>query len=287
MIMKKCQIFVFLVLILSVFFSSCNLSSEKNEAVKIPLTPYLGRLVTVETILGNDTLQLLFDTGGGETLIGTHVAKKINCTPYGRKIGFRMSGEQVVFQYCRDITLVIGDVKFHHDEIGVWDIQSVLPENAPPVDGILSLKTFLNQPFTLDLSSKSIILETPNSLANRIKSMNRLTSRLATGTDGSELDVFLRGRFKKYGWFLLDSGNLDVLLVSEEFLIKDEMDSNKVSNVTQAEFQIEGLPSHSVRYRTKNIIYDGALSEEFMREYIFTFDLSSNAIWACPREDNK
>ena len=284
--MKKYQLFVFLTVILTLYYSYCNLSSKKDEAVKIPLTPYIGRLVTVETILGNDTLQLILDTGGGETLIGTHVAKKINCTPSGRKIGFRMNGEQVVFQYCQDITLVLGDVKFHHDEIGVWDIQSVLPENAPPVDGILSLKTLRNQPFTLDLSSKNLMLETPKSLANRIKNMNRLTSRLATGIDGSELDVFLRGKFKKYGWFLLDSGNLDVLLVSEEFLNKDKMDSNKVSDVNQAEFQLDGLSSHPVRYRTKNIIYDGALSEEIMREYIFTFDLSSNAIWACPHEDH-
>ena len=196
-----------------------------------------------------------------------------------------MSGEQVVFHYCQNVSLIIGGVKFHHDEIGVWDIKSILPEDVPPIDGILSLKTFGNQPFTLDLSSKSLVLETPESLANRIKNMHRLNSRIATGTDGSELDVFLHGRLEQDGWFLLDCGNLDAILVSEEFVDKSLVDSNKVSHINEAEFKLDGLSSHLVRYRTKNIIYDGALSEEFMREYIFTLDLSSNSIWACRRKE--
>ena len=287
MFLKKYRLFLFLIIILPLFYSSCNFStSGKDKPVKIPLNPYIGRLVTVEAIVENDTIQLLLDTGGGESLIGPDIAEKINRHPTGRKIGFRMSGEQVVFQYCHDVSIVIGGITFHHDEIGVWDIKSVLPENVPPVDGILSLKTFRNQPFTLDLSSKSLILETPKSLANRIEKMYRLTSRIATGTDGSELDVFLRGRLKQNGWFLLDSGNLDAIVVSEEFVDKTSADSNKVSDINEAEINLEGLPSHLVKYRTKNIIYDGALSEEFMREYIFTFDLSSNTVWASQRKED-
>jgi hypothetical protein len=282
--MKKFRLFVFLIIILPLFFSSCNLSnSDKNKPVKIPLTPYIGRLVTVEAIVENDTLQLLLDTGGGETVISPQIVKKINRNITGRSIGFRMSGEQVVFHYCQNVSLIIGGVKFHHDEIGVWDIKSILPEDVPPIDGILSLKTFRNQPFTLELSSKSLILETPKSLANRTKKMNRLKSRLATGPDGSELDVFLHGSLEQNGWFLLDSGNLDAVLISEEFANKNIADTIKVSDVNEAEFKLDGLPSHLVKYRAKKIIYDGALSESFMREYIFSFDLSSNSIWACQR----
>ena len=285
--MKKYQFLIILIITLPIFYTSCNFSnSDKNKPVKIALNPYIGRLVTVMTIVGNDTLQLLLDTGGGESVISPDIAKRNNCNPAGRKIGFRMSGEQVIFQYCQDVSLVIGGINFHHDEIGVWDIKSVLPENVPPVDGILSLKTFRNQPFTLDLSSKSLILETPESLANRIKNMHRLKSRIATGTDGSELDVFLYGRLKQNGWFLLDSGNLDAILISKEFVDKNMDDSKKVSDINEAEFQLEGLPSCLVKYRAKNIIYDGALSEEFMSAFIFTFDLSANSIWACQRKNN-
>jgi hypothetical protein len=63
------------------------------------------------------------------------------------------------------------------------------------------------------------------------------------------------------------------------------MDSNNVSEINKAKFKLEGLPSHLVKYRAKNIIYDGALSEEFMSEYIFAFDLSSNSIWACKHKE--
>ncbi len=287
MIVKKYRVFIFLVFILTTSCSSCDFSnSDEERPVEIPLTPYIGRLVTVKAAIGNDELQLLLDTGGGESVIGPHIAEKINCIPNGRKIGFRMSGEQVVFQYCRDVPLVIGGVEFNHDEIGVWDIKSVLPENVPPVDGILSLKTFRHQPFTLDLSSKSLILETPKSLVDRVKNMNLLKSRIATGPDGSELDVFVYGRLKKDGWFLLDSGNLDAIMVSKEFLDNDSLNSNSTSDLNEAELKLAGLPFRPVRYRTGDIIYDGALSEEFMREYIFTFDLSSNAVWARKCEEN-
>ena len=83
----------------------------------------------------------------------------------------------------------------------------------------------------------------------------------------------------------MDSGNLDAILVSEEFADKNSVDSNKVSDINNGEFKLDGLSSHLVKYRAKNIIYDGALSEQFMREYIFTFDLSTNSIWACPSNE--
>ena len=258
-----------------------------NQPVEISLNPYVGRLVTVKAVADGDTLNLLFDTGGGETFIGPDIARRLGCTPSGRSIGFRMTGEKIESRYCQNISLEIGGVTFHHDMIGVWDINSILPENLPPLDGILSLKTFSDQPFTLDLASKSLILESEKSIGERTSAMTRLESRIANGTDGSELNVFLYGKIEDYGWFLLDSGNLDVVLVSRHLDFSKLNDSTSNSSTWESEFSLKNLTTASTKFRTKEIIYDGALSEEFIRKWIFSFDLSDNAVWAVPVENTK
>jgi hypothetical protein len=274
--------------LISLIFIQCSSSKIDQSALKNPvdisLNPYVNRLVTVETIAGKDTFQLIFDTGGGETLISPEIAKRLGHVPSGRSVGYRMTGEQVEFQYCPDITLTIGGIPFHHEEIAVWDIHSILPKELPPVDGILSLKTFQNQPFTLNLSSKKLILETPQSLSNSIKSMTRLRSRIATGLGGSEINVFLHGKAQKSGWYLLDCGNLDVVLLSEKLNIKSSSDSISSSGVWESEFIFDNLEPVLTKFRKKDIIYDGALSAEFMNDFIFTFDLSSNGVWISPIE---
>ncbi len=225
-------------ILISIIFMACSaIESDQDiikEPIEISLNPYVGRLVTVNALVGDNTLKLLFDTGGGETYIVPDVCHRLGCTPSGRSVGFRMSGEMVESQYCHDISLSIGGVSFHHESIGVWDINSVLPEELPRLDGILSLKTFLNQPFTIDLSSKRLILESKESLEDRTNTMTRLESRIATGPDGSELTIFLQGKIGDNGWFLLDSGNLDVVLVSQNLVNKKLVDSTESSNIWES-----------------------------------------------------
>ena len=289
--MKKYYALKILTILIPFIFISCAVIETDQEKIKEPvelsLNPYVSRLLTVETIAGKDTLQLIFDTGGGKTLISPEIAKRLGHIPSGRIVGYRMTGEQVEFQHCPDITLTIGGIPFHHEEIGVWDIHSILPKELPPVDGILSLKTFENQPFTLDLSSKKLILETPQSFSNRIKSMTKLKSRIATGPSGSEIDVFLHGKAQKSGWYLLDCGNLDVVLLSEKLNINSSSDSIASSGVWESEFIFDNFEPISTKFRKKDIIYDGALSAEFMNDFIFTFDLASNGVWVSPVENSQ
>jgi hypothetical protein len=49
---------------------------------------------------------------------------------------------------------------------------------------------------------------------------------------------------------------------------------------------LDNLSAIPARFRTKDIIYDDALSEEFMRQWIFTFDLSSDAVWVSPHDNS-
>ena len=284
--MKKYYSLKIIVSLISIILIACTKFESNEKTIKDPievsLHPYVGRLVTVNALVGDDSLKLLFDTGGGKTFIGSDVARRLGCEPSGRSIGFRMNGEMVESKYCHNIAITIGGVSFQHDNIGVWDINSVLPEDFPPLDGILSLKTFLNQPFTLDLSSNHLIFESEKSLNERIKRMTKLESRIATGPDGSELTVFLHGRIKDYGWFLIDSGNLDVFLVSHHFAENIQNDSTTSTSTWESEFTFKNFLSSLTRFRTKEIIYDGVISEEFLRKWIFTFELYTNSVWIEP-----
>ena len=248
--------------------------ARDERPVDIPLEPYIGRLVTVDALAGTDTLRLIFDTGGGETIISPRAARRLGCTPSGRSIGFRMNGERIATQMCPSVTLIIGGVPFAHSRIAVWDVAAVLPQGAPPVDGVLSLKTFAAQPFTLVLAEGRLTLETPVSVRRRVTEMTRLTSRIATGTDGDELTVFVRGAVRDTAWFLLDSGNLDVVQIAPHVA-----GSTTPADTWESELRLDGIPAVRTTFRQRDMIYDGALSEAVLRMWTLTFDLADNAVW--------
>jgi hypothetical protein len=247
--------------------------------LEVPLVPYLGRLVTVEAQAGGRPLKLIFDTGGGETLIAPQVAAALGCTPSGRGIGYRASAEQIEFRYCPDVTLTIAGKEFPHERIAVWDVRSVLPDDVPPVDGVLSLATFRSQPFTMQLADRRLMLETAASLTERVLAMSPLRTRIATGPDGGELTVFVLATAPARGWFLIDSGNLDVVRLGPHYPAAGEADAD---GVWESRLTLEGAGPVRARFRTAQIIYDGLLSEEFLRQWTLTFDLAGNQVWARP-----
>jgi len=260
---------------IATLLSACR-GAPVEEPVEVPLEPYVGRLVTVEVTAGAMPLRLIFDTGGGETIIGPRVASALGCTPAGRGIGYRANGERLEFRFCPDVTLTIGGVPLAHEEIAVWDVQSVLPADVPPVDGVLSLKSLGSRPFTLRLADRRLVLETAASLEARVPAMTALRTRLATGPDGGELTVFVHAAAPYPGWFLLDSGNLDVVRVSRPLA------ANEMADTWEAELALDGLPAVRTGFRAADIIHDGMLSEAWLREWILTFDLAHNRVWAAP-----
>jgi Aspartyl protease len=259
---------------------SCKANADRAqvaaEPVDVPLAPYIGRLVTVSAVIGQDTTRLIFDTGGGQTVISPRVAGRAGCTPSGRSVGFRMSGEKVESPLCSDVTLSIEGVAFTDPSVGVWDVQELLPEGVPPVDGVLSLKTLETRPFTLRLAEGRLTLETDESLRRQVATMSRLRSRIATGPGGDELTVFVHGMTSDSGWFLIDSGNLDVVQVAA--LMAGAHASG--GGTWEAPLALDGLPAIGTTFRASDIIYDGALSEDFLRQWTLVFDLRANAVWA-------
>jgi len=247
----------------------------------ITLEPYVGRLVTVSAMLRREKLTLLFDTGGGQTLITPSAAARIGCTPGGRRISFRMTGERVVLEQCDTSELEIGRHRFAKSGIAVWDVTAVLPKDLPPLDGVLALDTLAGQPFTLQLAARKLTLESARSLERRVATMTRVRARTATGLAGADLTLFVRGALDKPGWFLFDSGNLDVTYAAPHMV---QRGVTVPSQLDSAALSLDGLPTRNVPVSVRDIIYDGALAEEFLRQWIWTFRLDSGELWAAKAE---
>jgi hypothetical protein len=251
--------------------------ADAGEEVRIRLEPYLGRLVTVPARLGQEPLRLLLDTGGGQTLITPEVARRLGRTPRGRSVGLRMTGERVEFRRCDAGPLEIGGRRLPGSEVAVWDVMAVLPKEVPPLDGVLALDQLAGQPFTLDLSGRTLTLESTASLERRVAGMKRLVARVATGLSGADLTVFVHGVLGQDGWFLFDSANLDLTLVAPHML--PSVGSAPPSSGLLA---LDGLPPLEVPTRVREIVHDGVLAESFLSGWVWTFRLATGDLWAAP-----
>jgi hypothetical protein len=246
-------------------------------SVVIPLHPYAGRLRTVRVLVAGDSLDFLFDTGGGVTVVSPAVAERIGCTPTGRRVGFRMTGERLDAATCPDVPLAIGGVATR-GEAGVFDMMALLGRENRPVHGMISLRSFAGRTVTVDLVGNRLVLETPATLAERTRGMTPVRARVATGQDGSQAVLFvgLPVRDREL-WLELDSAHqLATFLAPHSARLLGLADS-----VTRAEIV---LPlAHGVDVRApvivKDVIYDGVLSGGLMERGVWTLDLARGHAW--------
>jgi hypothetical protein len=250
-----------------------------DSPVVIPLHHYRGWLRTVRVQVGADTLDFLFDTGGGVDVVSPEVAAKLACTPAGRSVGFRMTGEQLSGPVCADVELGVGPLRVR-GEAGVGDMMRFLGRDAPPVHGMLSLKAFAGHAVTLDLAHDRLIVETPASLAERIRGMTPVPVRLATGPSGAELTAFLGLRVGDAPlWLEWDSGHQ-----ARTFLARHAARLLGVpDSVERAEVRmpLAGGPA-LVPVQVKDVIYDGVLNAGTLHRGVWTVDLANARMWVSP-----
>ncbi len=248
--------------------------ASSDPPAVLELQPYVGRLVTVTGRLNGDSLRLLFDSGGGETLLTPRVAADIPCEPTGRSVGFRMSGERVEWPLCHDVSLELDGQTVVDSGTGIWDVMGILPEGLPRLDGIVSLETFRDRLLVLRLAESTLELHTDATFRDRVHGMIPVPMRVATGQDGSHLTVFLEGRVAGTdgsAWLLLDSANL-----AETLLAPHVRDDSATSDET---IIFSDSVAVTAPARTADIIYDGALSEAFLRQIIVALDLRRGRAW--------
>jgi len=77
--------------------AAANLCVAQSTApvATIPLEPYLRAQAVVQATVSGQTGTFLFDTGVGVSNFTPAFMKKIDCRPWGRLTGFRMTGERL------------------------------------------------------------------------------------------------------------------------------------------------------------------------------------------------
>lgn len=257
-------------------------TSSLSAPVTIPFTRGPGHLRTIRVRVGPDSADYLFDTGGGVTVISPQDSALLGCTPGGRGFGVRLTGEVLSGRTCANVTLGVGPFSVTTDA-GVMDLAKLLGPGAPRVRGLVSLNAFEGRALTLDLAHEQMIVETPTSLAARVRSMVPLPMRLATGEHGGQLTVYvgIRARNGAMLWFEWDSENNASTLVSPLALAL--LGGDSTSRMTDLPVTLAPGLEVAIPMMTKgNMIHDGVLSAGFMERAVWTVDLEHGTLWVGP-----
>src|SRR5690606_8408577 len=156
-----------------------------------PLGDYFG-IPTVEVTVAGETGPFLLDTGGGISVISPALAEAAGCRPFAQITGYRHSGEQVTMPRCDDLALTIDGEALRVPSAGIFDIGSLLPPDAPRIEGLIALDVLAERPFTLELGAGRLIFETPASLAARIVDAVEIPIRFHRQAGGISLTVMVR-----------------------------------------------------------------------------------------------
>lgn len=253
--------------------ASCGPESNapiRAASIAIPLEPYFRDLRVVRVAAGETTLTLLLDTGGGATLITPQVAHAIGCRPHGADVGHRMSGEAVVFSRCDSLRLSAGAWSASLAPVGVFDVNALLPNELPRLDGVLALDAFRGQVVTLDWTAGTLIVHDP-AQADSAVATSGVAFRAATGESGRFLTAFAQVEgTKELLWFLLDTGNIRGTLVAHSVL-RDSLLPLRAPG--EAQLRIGGRPAMALPFTAADLILDGVLGTDYFRRGPVTLDL--------------
>lgn len=255
-----------------------------SRPTTIPLAPYgPAPMRTVQVTVAGERYDFLFDTGGGMTVVSPAIAAKLGCVASGRSRGHRMSGEYLEAPSCRGVSLSV-DGHAAVVEAAVMELRPYGDAPVPPVHGMISLHTFAGRALTLDLAHARLTVETPASLAGRVRRMTPLRARIATGLNGGDLTAYVAvpadgGEL----WMLWDSGNHATTFVAPFAApllgLADTMPDRArgVASLTLA-------PGLTVRapVQAKRIVRDGVLAASVVERAVWTVDLAGGRMWVGP-----
>jgi hypothetical protein len=250
-------------------------SAAKPQIIK--LERFRKALWKVQVTVKGKSGEFLLDTGGGITLLTEDFLKGMDCKFWGRTTGYNMFGQRGDGPHCDNVEIKAGEVSLTPVSIGRIDFGDRFAGDKTP-DGLLSLDAFDGKTITLDQTAKTITIETPKSLARRIKKMKEMPFRVSRECSARCLSVFL-GVPTRSGmtWLTLDSGAGGVSLIAKDHAELFGLDPNgKNQRLTYA--AAPGVPIDSPVLVT-DMIMDGNLGQPFMSQYVITFDLANGRLW--------
>ncbi|MHA1544092.1 MAG: hypothetical protein ACTSU8_03050 [Alphaproteobacteria bacterium] len=265
--------FRYTMLIVALSLFGCQPSSPETSPVQLKLEKYAGELKIIKLAKDGQVLSFLYDTGGGYTVLDASFAETFGCIPFGKTIGFRMTGEQVESQNCNPVTLDFGEISV---EISpkVMDINSFLPDGLPKLAGLISLQTFQDRLITIDYEEGLVTIDTPESFAARTMDMTEIPLKVTNEKNGESVTMFTQVlETPEPLWFCLDSGNLRSVLVAPYAAELLGLENNGPLSL-----QIAGK-AYETTGEVMDIIYDGALDVRFFKAHVIALDLKNSRAW--------
>lgn len=256
--------------------------TRSSEPTTIRLEPYLGTALTIRAEVNGHAGLFLFDTGEGVSTISSEFAKTIGCVPWGRITGFRMTGGRLDFPRCDNLQFKTSGETLTAPIAGVFDIMTLLPSDAPHLDGSLGLDILAGRAITFDESSGLLILESAASLKKRIRNAKEIPIRLVRDAEGVALAVNA-GVPTPLGmaWMELDSGNGGTFVIAKHLASLFQLDPDK-KEPQPVKFNIAGGIPVEGTARTPDMIMDGNIAAQFFKKWVLTLDLASGHAWLAP-----
>ncbi|MDN5286024.1 MAG: Aspartyl protease [Mucilaginibacter sp.] len=148
----------------------------------------------------------IFDTGAGLTLITKTFADKIGKLHKqdGSYTAFRATGEKLTADLYDAQTVTLGNFVEHNPVLTIFDV-----DFGPlgPIDGLISLMSFREQPFTIDYTNKRLIFETDKSMSAIRKTGHNIPLQLEDSRDKAlTIAAYFIVNNKLTLQFLIDSG---------------------------------------------------------------------------------
>ncbi|RPD43309.1 aspartyl protease family protein [Chitinophaga barathri] len=263
----------------------CCLATYGQVPIQVLESGHITIKAKVDGVEGN----FILDTGAGLTVFTKTFFDKI---PHKVKLdgsftAFRATAERLDIDLYKVYNFQLGALQKAEDEVSFMDI------NLGGFDGILSMKLFEQQPFTIDFTKKELVLETERSLSNARMAGERIPLQLQQSR-GKALDIFAYFRVNDSLTLqlCLDSGaGKDVYKFNSKYLQrlglkptdsterKSEMNASFASKSYRAQvakLAVPNAPAVSVTnfraFFVDGLIYDGIMWINWMGSRI-TVDL--------------
>ena len=271
-------------LILAFFTLSLTSLRAAETAFVVPLESYGESQKIIRAKINGREGTFLFDSGGGVTTVTPDFAEAIGRKPWGKIVGFRMTGQRMDLARCDDVMLEIAGMRAHLPIVGMVDLMSLLPPGASKLDGMIGLDAFAKKSITIDLANKRIVIETPKSLASRIKGATEEPVRVVRDAEGLSftLDAAVKTA-NGTAWMELDTGNDGDIVVADWLADEFGLDPTK-QEARPIKFQLANGLKGEGRGHARDLIMDGNLGSQVLQKWIVTLDLPHGRAWFSPTQ---